>query len=394
MIISKKMLNFASETEHKTMDKIIEITNNQSRHAEGIYDNHHKESLEVDYSDDDIVILDNMRDIVAAEPMRFMMNGVFVCFNGTIQVDVNGQQHTYHKNQLVMFPPNTTLDNYLFSVDFECKALLMTNHIIQRFMRPYIDVWNHVVYVKKILERQLTDIDMEFTRKVYDVIRFCLDYGSDNYKKEMVHSFIQGALMGLGGMILREEDYEGMAQEKAQSSNLFPRFLDLLQKSKVKHRPVADYASQLFVSPKYLSLVCKQHSGKTALQWIEEYTVLTSTIIFAPRNTPLRRLPTSSASPTLRSSASMSDNNSAAHRWNTAIRKRNRPEDKSRPLFCVMIIFCYLCKGNNSNEKVDRFLFKGIASKRRRQLATGRTDSRCHRVLPSLLPQTLWPWTV
>lgn len=160
MIISKKMLNFASETEHKTMDKIIEITNNQSRHAEGIYDNHHKESLEVDYSDDDIVILDNMRDIVAAEPMRFMMNGVFVCFNGTIQVDVNGQQHTYHKNQLVMFPPNTTLDNYLFSVDFECKALLMTNHIIQRFMRPYIDVWNHVVYVKKILERQLTDIDI------------------------------------------------------------------------------------------------------------------------------------------------------------------------------------------------------------------------------------------
>lgn len=86
-----------------------------------------------------------------------MMNGVFVCFNGTIQVDVNGTPHTYHKNQLVMFPPNTTLDNYLFSMDFECKALLMTNHIIQRFMRPYIDVWNHVVYVRRILERQLTE---------------------------------------------------------------------------------------------------------------------------------------------------------------------------------------------------------------------------------------------
>ena len=273
MVISGKMLNFASETEHKTMDKIIEITNNPSRLAEGVYDNNHNESLEVDYSDDDIVILDNIRDIVAAEPMRFMMNGVFVCFNGTIQVDVNGTPHTYHKNQLVMFPPNTTLDNYLFSVDFECKALLMTNHIIQRFMRPYIDVWNHVVYVRRILERQLTDIDMEFTRKVYEVIRFCLDYGSDHYKKEMVHSFIQGALMGLGGMVLRDEDCDGMAPEKVQSDNLFPRFLDMLQKSKVKHRPVADYASQLFVSPKYLSLVCKQHSGKTALQWIEEYTV-------------------------------------------------------------------------------------------------------------------------
>ena len=36
---------------------------------------------------------------------------------------------------------------------------------------------------------------------------------------------------------------------------------------------MTDYARELYVTPKYLSLVCKQHSGKTALQWIEEYTL-------------------------------------------------------------------------------------------------------------------------
>lgn len=252
---------------------MTENTNDRPQHAEGLYYKHNNEPVEVDYSDDDIIIVDNIRDIVAAEPMRINMNGIFVCFNGTIQVDVNGQQHTYHKNQLVMFPPNTTLENHLFSVDFECKAIMMSNRIIQRFIRPYIDVWNHIVYVKKILERGLTEKDMEFTRKVYDVVRFCLDYGSDAYKKEVVYSFIQGALMGLCGMILHDDDYEGVKAEKASNGNLFTRFLDLLQNSKVKHRSVAHYASQLFVTPKYLSLVCKQHSSKTALQWIEEYTV-------------------------------------------------------------------------------------------------------------------------
>lgn len=172
-----------------------------------------------------------------------------------------------------MFPPNTTIDNYLFSVDFECKAIFLTNHIIQRFLRPYLDIWNHAVYVKKIQERQLSDIDLEFVRKIYDVIRFCLDYGENANKKEVVQSFIQGALMGLGGMLLRENDYQDLPKEKGQSGDLFPRFLDLLQNSQVKHRQVTDYADQLCITPKYLTMVCKQHSGKTALQWIEEYTL-------------------------------------------------------------------------------------------------------------------------
>lgn len=82
--------------------------------------------------------------------------------------------------------------------------------------------------------------------------------------KKVVQSFIQGALLGLCG-ILSEEKF-GEQPPKPQTGDLFPRFLDLLQSSKVKRRQVTDYAAQLFISPKYLSIVCKQHSGKTALQ--------------------------------------------------------------------------------------------------------------------------------
>ncbi len=276
MVVSTKFTIFACRIELKRtwrMKKMMEITNINPQFAEGLYGSGEHKALTIDYSDDDIIIVDNIRDIVAANPMRVKMNGIIVCFNGTIQVDVNNQRRIFGKNQLVMFPPNTTIDNYLFSVDFECKAIFLTNHIIQRFLRPYVDIWNHVMYVKKIQERQLSDIDLEFVCKIYDVIRFCLDYGEDTNKKEVVQSFIQGALMGLGGMLLRENDYKDLPKGKNQSGDIFPRFLDLLQNSQVKHRQVTDYADQLCVTPKYLTIVCKQHSGKTALQWIEEYTL-------------------------------------------------------------------------------------------------------------------------
>lgn len=175
MVVSTKFTIFACRIELKRtwrMKKMMEITNINPQFAEGLYGSGDHKALTIDYSDDDIIIVDNIRDIVAANPMRVKMNGIIVCFNGTIQVDVNNQRRIFGKNQLVMFPPNTTIDNYLFSVDFECKAIFLTNHIIQRFLRPYVDIWNHVMYVKKIQERQLSDIDLEFVCKIYDVIRF------------------------------------------------------------------------------------------------------------------------------------------------------------------------------------------------------------------------------
>ena len=33
------------------------------------------------------------------------------------------------------------------------------------------------------------------------------------------------------------------------------------------------FARQLCITPKYLSIICKRHSGKTAIDWITEYTL-------------------------------------------------------------------------------------------------------------------------
>ena len=54
------------------------------------------------------------------------------------------------------------------------------------------------------------------------------------------------------------------------SDNYFQRFLDILHSNEVKYRTVEAYASDLCISPKYLTIICKKHSGKTANEWIRE----------------------------------------------------------------------------------------------------------------------------
>ena len=62
---------------------------------------------------------------------------------------------------------------------------------------------------------------------------------------------------------------EGITNQK---SALFKRFLELLTTRHVKHQLVDTYAQELCVSPNYLTKVTREVSGKTALEWIREYT--------------------------------------------------------------------------------------------------------------------------
>ena len=55
---------------------------------------------------------------------------------------------------------------------------------------------------------------------------------------------------------------------------LFDEFMSLLQQYNKRERNVSFYAKQLNITPKYLSSVVKEVSGKTAARWIDESVIL------------------------------------------------------------------------------------------------------------------------
>ena len=60
---------------------------------------------------------------------------------------------------------------------------------------------------------------------------------------------------------------------RGTGNNHFQRFLDLLHSLEVKHHSTKWYASELCITPKYLSYICKKNSGKTANEWITEHVM-------------------------------------------------------------------------------------------------------------------------
>ena len=68
-----------------------------------------------------------------------------------------------------------------------------------------------------------------------------------------------------------------MAEEPKKSKRkeeIFKQFIAAVQDNYTKERNVIFYADKLCVSPKYLSAVVHEVSGKHATNWINEYVIL------------------------------------------------------------------------------------------------------------------------
>ena len=106
----------------------------------------------VDYFDGDVAIIDNISNLVNVAPIYAKMNFVILCNKGRIQFNINDTPLMLSEQQILLSAPNVILDNYLFSPDFECTILCLSDDIIHAMLGDQVNTWNIMVH------NQLTNI--------------------------------------------------------------------------------------------------------------------------------------------------------------------------------------------------------------------------------------------
>ena len=230
------------------------------------------EALHVGYSDSDIVIVDSIQRFVQIKEAHVQMSAIVICTCGRVQGMINTRPIELRQNQVAVIPAYVVVTDLMLSPDFNVKAIFFTNQILQSFLREKMSIWNEVMYIKRLHVINLTDEDIRFYTSFYDMLSLCFDKAPDTpFRTDVIQALVRSALLGLcGAMTLQLGDVGQGTPDVKSDNNHFQRFLVLLHSCKVRHRSVGSYASELCISPKYLSFICKKHSGKTANEWITE----------------------------------------------------------------------------------------------------------------------------
>ena len=235
-----------------------------------------------DYSDGDIMILDKIGVTPIEGTIKLNMIIMMYVAKGRIQGDVNGQTYTASAGDVLVCLPDQFLDNYMMSPDFESKIVGLSYKAAQQSLQINNDVLSTLSYIAKNPVIHLDDERQALMVKYYTIISHKVNYPHGYYHKEIMHSIFQCAFYELCAIIAPHVQYADNGGNIKQANLLFSRFIKMLSANNGRVRSVKKYAEALCITPKYLSFISKNVSGKTALEWIHQST--TETIVRYLRN--------------------------------------------------------------------------------------------------------------
>jgi AraC-like DNA-binding protein len=233
------------------------------------------EAVHVGYSDNDIVIVDSIQQFAVVNEAHVSMCAVAICTNGRVQAKMNGMTIELRQNQVAVIPANVVVTDLMVSPDFNIKAMFFSNQILQSFLHEKMSIWNELMYIQRHHVLSLETDDIRFYTHFYDMLCLCLEKDeSTPLRSDVIQSLVRSAMLALCGAMKQQLKLKAHQLSAIQATNRhFYRFLDLLHSTEVRHRGVEWYANELCVSPKYLSVICKKHSRKTASEWITEHVL-------------------------------------------------------------------------------------------------------------------------
>ena len=224
--------------------------------------------------DDDIVMFDTLDAVqILCSPNRLDVAGVGLCVAGHSQINVNLREYEFKPGKVLVVLPNQIIENREVSNDFHAVFIAVSKKVMESLPKM-ADILSLFFVMKDSPCVKITADEQELFQEYYSLIWKKMKDSGNCYQRETVLGILQACFYELCNIFRRHipatATHLGL---KSRKEHLFERFYEELSQSYQSERSVKYYADQLCLTPKHLSGVIKEVSGKTAGDWIDEFVV-------------------------------------------------------------------------------------------------------------------------
>lgn len=203
------------------------------------------------------------------------------CNAGEVEVEINLNQYKVMENTMLVSAPG----NLIRVVPIEKEMADKVNFTVVAISSEYISGLNFDM--KKLFNDRLNLLvdpcfllsgnALSISSRYFRLFRALMESEFEE-KREAVGSLIGSFFYSLRGLLNSTQPSKKIFQEEPSATvrmNLvFRHFMELVTEFHTVERGVQFYSSKLGLSPKYLSKLVKQVSGRSAPEWIDSYVIL------------------------------------------------------------------------------------------------------------------------
>ena len=222
----------------------------------------------------DILLIDNTELMAERsleyEPFKVDMAMAIIYEQGSADLMINMQKYHLEAPAVLIVLNDQIYQPLGHSDDMKSKVILMS--------RAFADsLFTNISMVLPLQTAILKNpvIRMENEENVfgqfYQLLLNVMAAPHDDYKLEVARHLTLSMFYGYSNY---KHDVQEKPQHSSRQEELYENFVSLLEKNYRTERGIAFYADKLCVTPKYLSSLLKNVTGKTALEIIEEYAIV------------------------------------------------------------------------------------------------------------------------
>lgn len=213
-------------------------------------------------------------------PVRFDGFIIFYLKKGHFTVDVNLKTYEVRERSLMILVPGNIIKvshyNEASIGETQLIFVLISKEFMSGIRFDFLKVFQDSVRLLDNPCITLDDFQMSLANDYFNLARKVLGAPFSN-KREIIGSLLTSLTYLSTDVWTRQVDEARKnteAQHNPRLNQIFERFIALVNEYHCSERGMAFYADKLCLTPKYLSKLIKQASGRSAPDWIDEFVVL------------------------------------------------------------------------------------------------------------------------
>ena len=233
---------------------------------------------------DDFVVMENvgaLPEVMPEDGACIEGHGVIaICTEGMAQFEYDGKTIQLRKNDMfIYFMLRSVISDFMSSQNFNCRQIWFTAQEAWSIDMHGSRSLGDLVYLKQHPKVKLTDQDAGMLNDYFQLLCQRMRNPSPILHKDIVRSLWGTMLLEILCIVRREtiqdmerESQEGMSPD-IHRKRLADNFMQLVEQSDGRIRKVDDFARQLNVTPKYLSVLLNETMNRRPSDVIQLFTL-------------------------------------------------------------------------------------------------------------------------
>ncbi|MCR5181034.1 MAG: AraC family transcriptional regulator [Bacteroidaceae bacterium] len=206
-------------------------------------------------------------------PIKVEAMLVLSVLKGGIRLRVNLQETNLKEGQVLNIMPGCIFQIVDTTEDFKYFCMIFDQEILDHIQKSFGVHLDLIHKYYNFHKHAVPQESMTLMMSMYMQIKKELEQPDYEYKKEVVERYCEiWILKSMSNSV--DASVPELSKTANRKEQIFRDFLTLLEKNYHQERSIAYYADRLCLTPKYLSTIIKEVSGKHGLQWIDEYVAL------------------------------------------------------------------------------------------------------------------------